>query len=314
MLAENTDLNDVAIYWPRHRMIRPIRRAGRCPSFCVPRRLRVPGGRVALVDERGSVRLVFRVARIEEGVSVIAADGKRYERGAVLVARAGTMRSPGLRDPHVLSVNLHAPGAVAYFDASSYSRILYEYGNGGPGPLVALDREQTKFPARRYPLFANNIAKTLSQPERSLVHAYASWIGDITLFAHHALKRSGLYTDLFIPRCWTLFEAKASTHRRVLREAIGQLYDYQRHYDRSPRLAVLLPERPLVSMMELFQRRRIIAVWRSRRSSFSDSAGGVLTNDLRNLARSRNNAAQPHGRSKSQSSAKVPQEIGVKDR
>ena len=87
MLAGNSDLNDVAIYWPQSRRLGGIRRAGRCPSFCVPRKLRVPGGRVALVDGQGSVRLMFRVARVDEGVPVIAADGKHYPRGAALVAR-----------------------------------------------------------------------------------------------------------------------------------------------------------------------------------------------------------------------------------
>ena len=73
----------------------------------------------------------------------------------------------------------------------------------------------------RFPFFANNIGKTLSQPERRLIRAYVKWVGDVTMFAHHPLKESGLYTDLFVPRVWTLFEAKASTARRSLREAVG---------------------------------------------------------------------------------------------
>lgn len=286
MLAGNSDLNDVAIYWPQSRRLGGIRRAGRCPSFCVPRKLRVPGGRVALVDGQGSVRLMFRVARVDEGVPVIAADGKHYPRGAVLVARAGSVRTPGRRDPKVLSVNRHTPGALVYFDAGSFKPV-YEPGSREKGRSNGITRPHSRFPPRRYPLFANNIGKTLSQPERCLIQAYTSWVGDISRFAHHPLKESGLYTDLFIPGCWTLFEAKASTHRRTLREAIGQLYDYQRHYERSPRLAVLLPARPQRTMMELFRKRRIIVVWRSRGASFTDSKGGILTTYLRDVARSR---------------------------
>ncbi len=281
MLAENTDLYDVAICWPRDRMIGAVRRSGRCPSSCIPLHLR-PGGRVALVDEEGSVRLVFRLARIEEHVLIRAADGKKYERGAVLVGRPGSVRSPGNRDPKKLSVNHHAPGALAYFDP-----ITYRYVRIVRKPETVKEAAGGYNPPRLYPLFADNIGKTLSQPERCLIRAYTRWVGDDSMFGHHqALKKSGLYTDLFIPRCWTLFEAKASMGRRTLREAIGQLYDYQRHYDRSPRLAILLPQRPSSTLMELFEKRRIIVVWRSRGASFSDSAGGVVTGDLREIARS----------------------------
>ena len=244
---------------------------------------------MALVDEHDSVRLVFRLARIEEGVPITAADGKPYERGNVLVARSGSVRTPGTRDPKKLKVNRSAPGAFLYFDPSTYIPDILEPGTGKADRVnSSVPVGHNQFPPRLYPLFANNIGKTLSQPERCLIRAYTSWIGDTSMFGHHkALKKTGLYTDLFIPRCWTLFEAKASTSRRTLREAIGQLYDYQRHYDRSPRLAMLVPERPSSALMELFEKRRIIVVWRSRRESFSDSADGVLTKDLRNIARAK---------------------------
>lgn len=282
MAANKSELNDVAIYWPRKRTISAIRRTGRCPSYNEPRRLAVPGGRVALVDESGSVRLLFRIEKIERRRPVTAADGNRYEQGCVLVAKPGSLRGPGTRDPKVLSVNRHAPGAFAYFDGESYSRVLYESGTADALRIKTNAASHQHFPSRRYALFANNIGKTLSQPERHLIQEYTNWVGDTTMFAHHPLKETGLYTDLFIPRCWTLFEAKASIRRTTLREAIGQLYDYQRHYDRHPRLAVLLPERPSQTVLELFERRRIIVVWRSRRS-FVDSADGVLTEDLRSF-------------------------------
>lgn len=285
-IADKDALNDVAIYWPRKsRAIATIRRTGRCPSFGVPRKLRVPGGLVALVRDDGKVLLVFRIARVEKGVPVIAADGKRYERGCVLIARPGSIRSPGSRDPKILNVNRHAPGAFAYFDTATYERVIYEPPKHDRGVARPPNFPRPTFPSRRYPLFANNIGSTLSQPERQLIQAYVTWVGDVTMFAHHPLKETGLYTDLFIPRRWTLFEAKASTARRVLREAVGQLFDYQRYYDRSPRLAVLLPERPPRSMMGLFEKKRIVVVWRSRGGTFRDSANGILTTALRSPAR-----------------------------
>ncbi len=288
MLAEKDEQNDVAIYWPKKAAWRlaTIRKSGKCPSFGAPKKLRVPGGLVALVAEDGEVLLVFRIARVDRHVPVTAANGKHYERGCVLIAKRGTVRKPGRRDPKVLSVNTHALGAFAYFNTATCERVFYELGNGGSNGTSGA-RTPVPFPARRYPLFANNIGKTLSQPERELIRAYTKWIGDITAFAHHSLKETGLYTDLFIPSRWTLFEAKSSIRRTVLREAIGQLFDYQRHYDRSPRLAALLPRRPAQTMSELFERKRITVVWRSRGGSFRDSAGGTLTTELRAWARER---------------------------
>lgn len=277
MLAKENELNDVAIYWKPGPRIATILRAGRCPSWGVPRKLR-PGGRVALVAANGRVLLIFRILRIEEGVRVMAANSKRYDNGCVLVAKKGTVRTPGPRDPKMLNVNTKALGAFAYFDAATHKSVVYEPGVGGG----IVNPTRRSYPTKRYALFANNIGKTLSAPERALIEDYTAWIGDVTMFAHHALRETGLYTDLFIPRCWTLIEAKASIQRRVLREAIGQLYDYQRHYNRSPRLAVLLPERPPQDVMDLFKKRRIIVVWRSRGKSFRDSGGGVLTSMLRN--------------------------------
>ncbi len=115
--------------------------------------------------------------------------------------------------------------------------------------------------------------------------AYVRWVGDVTMFVHHPLKETGLYTDLFVPKCWTLFEAKSSTSRRALREAVGQLFDYQRHYSRSPRVAVILPQRPPSTVMGLFERKRVAVVWRSTGGTFRDSLGGTLTQALRNAAR-----------------------------
>lgn len=125
---------------------------------------------------------------------------------------------------------------------------------------------------------------TLSQPERQLIRAYVTWVGDVDLFEHHRLKEPSLFTDLFIPRRWTLVEAKASTDRKTLRQAVGQLFDYQRYYPRSPRLAMLLPQKPQSTMMDLFEKKRIVVVWRSSGGSFKDSAGGAFTRELRAIA------------------------------
>ncbi len=70
-----------------------------------------------------------------------------------------------------------------------------------------------------------------------------------------------------------------------MREAIGQLFDYQRYYDRSPSLALLLPKRPLPTMMELFGKKRIAVIWQTPKGQFRDSLKGAITTELRKIAK-----------------------------
>jgi len=199
-------------------------------------------------------------------------------------AQKGTIRSPGPRDPRFLNVNRHAIGAFRYFDASTNTAVFVNPYDTRDGKGAQEDKVKGRFPRRSYPFFSKNIDKTLRQPERRLIRAYATWVGDITMFVHHALKGTRLFTDLFIPRCWTLIEAKATTDRRVLREALGQLFDYQRYYDRSPRLAVLLPKKPTRDALELFAKKRIVVIWQLPGGGFRDSHQGALTTDLRRIS------------------------------
>ena len=181
MIAEDHERNDVAIHWPRRaKAVAGILRSGRCPSHAVPRKLRA-GGLVALVATDGEVLLLFRLARIEENVSVIGSSGQRFPNGCVLVARRGTVRRPRGRDPRVLNVNRHAPGAFAYFDARTFERVVNQLGDGESTVDSSQVPKHTAFPSRSVPFFANNIGKRLSQPERQLLMAYVKWVGDVTM-------------------------------------------------------------------------------------------------------------------------------------
>ena len=227
--------------------------------------------------------LLFRIQSIEKGLPITAADGEWYDSKNVLVARKGSVRRPSRRDPAYLNVNRIALGAFAYFDGETHERVIYDLDSIGRGDQESHVPKKRTFPSYHLPFFSNNIEKTLKQPERRLILDYVNWVGDVEMFADHPLKESGLFTDLFIPRCWTLIEAKASLQRRALRESIGQLFDYQRFYTRSPRLAVLLPERPQKTLSDLFTKKRIVVIWQCPGGSFRDSSYGVLTTDLRAL-------------------------------
>jgi hypothetical protein len=244
-----------------------------------PRRVR-RGALVALVDDQRRVQLLFRLARIELSGGVIGASGESAS-GCYLVARNGSMRRPGARDPRILPVNRNALGALAYFDAKSNESVLYSLPDRSRGDSVSQVWAIGPAPRKFHPFFANNIGKSLRQPERELIQAYVDWTCTEQFVGHYHLRGPGVYTDLFLPARWTLFEAKAAIHRETIRSALGQLLDYQRYFNRRPRLALLLPERPAETMLDLLAAKRVTVVWRSRGRSFKDSINGEFTDKLR---------------------------------
>jgi hypothetical protein len=81
-----------------------------------------------------------------------------------------------------------------------------------------------------------------------------------------------LFSDLFDRTTNTLYEAKGTVERGAIRMAIGQLLDYSRFVDPSPRLAVLLPSRPRPDLCALLRVAGVEIVWREGRK-FAHSAG-----------------------------------------
>lgn len=52
--------------------------------------------------------------------------------------------------------------------------------------------------------------------------------------------------------------------------ALGQLLDYKRFYARSPSLAVLLPQKPDASTLELLADYRVTVIWETRPGRFEE--------------------------------------------
>ena len=71
-----------------------------------------------------------------------------------------------------------------------------------------------------------------------------------------------LFSDLMDRTTNTLYEAKGSVQRGAIRTAIGQLMDYRRFVQPSPRLAVLLPSKPRDDLSDLLTGIGIGIVWR----------------------------------------------------
>jgi hypothetical protein len=62
-----------------------------------------------------------------------------------------------------------------------------------------------------------------------------------------------LFTDIYDATDNILIEAKGTVTREAVRMAVGQLLDYQRWFDPTPQLAVLVPEQPRGDLVKLIR-------------------------------------------------------------
>jgi hypothetical protein len=71
-----------------------------------------------------------------------------------------------------------------------------------------------------------------------------------------------IFCDLIDNSTNTLYEGKGTVERGAIRMAIGQLLDYSRFVEPTPRLAVLLPSEPRRDLQELLRVAGVELVWR----------------------------------------------------
>jgi hypothetical protein len=96
------------------------------------------------------------------------------------------------------------------------------------------------------------------------------------------LEETKLYNDVYLPDRHQLVEAKGAVRRELIRMAIGQLADYafqmslDTAFESAPSMAVLLPERPTQTIIELLDSQGIAIVWATA-EGFVDNRGGVFT-------------------------------------
>lgn len=102
--------------------------------------------------------------------------------------------------------------------------------------------------------------------EQRLVRALAS---HLERDGHHICRLQFLpedepapiFCDLFDRTTASLYEAKGTVTREAMRMAIGQLADYARLVDPSPRRVVLMPEEPRADLLRLARSQGIHVVW-----------------------------------------------------
>jgi hypothetical protein len=83
-----------------------------------------------------------------------------------------------------------------------------------------------------------------------------------------------LFTDIYDQTANVLYEAKGNTSRTYIRMAIGQLCDYRRYVAvASPKLAVLLPERPSDDLLALITSCDMSCVYATSETAFERYSG-----------------------------------------
>ncbi|WP_167153010.1 restriction endonuclease [Streptomyces sp. MBT27] len=104
--------------------------------------------------------------------------------------------------------------------------------------------------------------------EAKLVKAYSRYLATR---GHHITRKKiipegevkALYTDLYDATDELLIEAKANVTREAIRMAIGQLFDYRRHLEPKPAIALLLPSKPRLDLLKLCHAAEVAAqvIW-----------------------------------------------------
>src|SRR6266498_1395775 len=261
-----TKYHDLAIRWnDKKSSIRRLIQVGSVSVHGLPHNLKV-GRWVAIVSPGNNIQLIFRASAIEGPQRVKLANGESWEKGYIIKADKRTIHQPKATPSPIK--RWRAIGQFRYFDAAKMKSIQLDPTSRSSGNYINNGTEEVSG-TRSKPHTKGIPGMPHNHPEARLVEQYVQWMGDNTRFGHNYIHASYLYVDLFDETHWQLLEAKASTNRKDIRMAIGQLRDYKRYYKRPASLAVLLPSRPSDSCVELLTDNHISVIWKNHRKTFT---------------------------------------------
>jgi hypothetical protein len=276
--AEPRKNMDMAILWgDGARSLARIRKLKGITFKGIPKCLRCPGGRVAVIQNYQDIRATFVAERIDGPLPVILAGGER-RNGHIIRAKAGSLRfhRPGERSYPYATWTV--PGEIRYLKPP-LGDIVYVTDQrrseraGLPGPIAPAEPSG---PLKSFAYGMSNPNLPKGSPERKLVGDYVDWINDHEKFGFDFLEEPGFHTDLFDRSRWRLVEAKTHHTREYLRTAVGQLLDYKRFYRRVPSIGVLTYGKPSDPCLSYLSKYKVVAIWKTR-GGFSDSADGEWT-------------------------------------
>jgi len=201
--------------------------------------------------------------RWDFGREFIALDGKRASQISGSVSSSEYVTAAARKKP----TQTVGP-KNRYFDPSNLALVLQ----------AGIEKQRTESA-----LIPPNLNWRIAQRrETKLVNEYARALKEKGISAHAWRFPSGdgdaLRCDVYDKTRNNLIEAKSNTLRGSIRMAIGERADYSRFLTRlSPRLAVLLPERPSPDLEHLLTGQKIGVVWKSSRGNFEDNSGGQFS-------------------------------------
>ncbi len=120
----------------------------------------------------------------------------------------------------------------------------------------------------QYSLTSSRELTTAVRREAALVRSYTEHLRSL---GHEICRKQivppnelrPLFTDLYDVTASELIEAKGTVTRETIRMGIGQLLDYRRFIDPSPRLVLLVPSRPRPDLLHLCATVGVTAVWKA---------------------------------------------------
>jgi len=259
--------HDLAIRWSNGKAgLARVRKLGGVVVKGYPNRIKIPGGKVAVVVKGGVVALCYRAASIV-GPRIVRLAGGQMRRGYLIKAKTGSIHPPTAGETKKLGIRWYAVGQFRYFNARTGNAVLIDNSHFGSKDYLEDGSQKISFQS-----FDGGIPGwPRNHPEAKLVACYVAWLKDPEGFGHNYIRQAGLFVDLFDRRKWRLIEAKATTEREKVRMAVGQLLDYRRFYNRHPSLGLLLPSRPPSGCLDFLKANHIVAVWETTQGRFKDS-------------------------------------------
>jgi hypothetical protein len=267
---------DLAVRWPDSSIGRVTRLKG-IPVFGQPQYLKTPGGWVWVMGSGNKILAKFRVRAIEGPKTVELAEGQ-IRTGYMLTSQPKSFSLAEGEDSPIVFGRWFAQGQFKYFSKSAGHLVVFDNTRRSSGNSEDIDEGPEDSRVERFharPYSGGIPGKSPGHPESKLVAAYVEWTRAPHRFIHPFLPMDRHFADLFDQRHWRLFEAKANIDRSVVREAVGQLFDYKREFARAPSIAILLPERPSISVIRYLDHYKICAVWRTASGRFNDSRNGL---------------------------------------
>lgn len=271
---------DIVILWPNGQAaLNKLLKWGYVPIKNFPSEFNYEINRIGIVQNK-EIILVADVKRVERGViSAIAAGSNtpKYKKEKANKLYFNTKSIERTNFP-CAKAGFYGFGSWGYYNLNiNRSILITKNARKLGGDYVDQKKTVNKNKFQSRPYIPGNKGGTFSQPERTLVDAYIEYCNLGKYVVQPYIKSDKIYADLLDVSKYRLIEAKATTNRKAIRSAVGQLMDYKQTFRRKPSLGILLPHRPTSSILSFLANYKITAIWLTPNKKFRDSQKGKWT-------------------------------------